>query len=806
MKHSKKLFAAGLAATMAVNAVCLSAFLSSSAAEAVKYEFEDGVITGTSTAVENAASASGGKYVYMKDAGDTVTVTVNVESAGMYDLSICYNLPASMNAPSKIQKLYVNGSNQGELSFVMNDKFEEISCGAINLNAGENTIQLESFWGWTWFDYLTLQPANLTELKGSAVLSDKAATSESQSLMNYLAENYGNHILSGQQEIYGQADEGEFEYIYNTTGKYPAIRGFDFMNYNPMGWSWQDGTTERIIDWTTTRGGIATVCYHWFVPLDMSTYQQSDSYDKAAFYCNGAGHGKDTTFSAAEAVKEGTPEHEYVMESIKILATELKKVQNAGVPVIFRPLHEAQGSGGTDGSGCWFWWAADGAEAYKSLWKLLYTELTETYGLHNLIWEFNSYNYGDSKEWYPGDEYVDLVAYDKYNAGSEPNESAISSTFYGLVDKYDSKKMVALAECDTIPAVENMVAESAYWLYFCPWYGDYIESSQYNNPETLKTIYNSDTVITLDELPEDLYKNGTPPVTTTTKEGETTTTTTKTTTATTTTTKVEDAIMATVKKSGTDYKISFDREMGDKVYLVLDADESVTKANGCLGISVTVDGTDYWVSYKWEITKSGEVLMDLNSKPFEISYNDGANKVTDEAMIATITAAAQKQKEALIQVWWASDSTGTIDTTNVVLTAAYIPDNGGSETTTTTEDTTTTTEETTTTVTTVDTVETTTPETTTTEDTTETTTTTNGGDVVSYGDVNLDGKVDLIDAITMNKYMAGVIAELTPAQFANANCDISDGTDTVNEDDATALTNFVIMIEKSLPVNNPSTN
>ncbi|MDD7295366.1 MAG: dockerin type I repeat-containing protein, partial [Oscillospiraceae bacterium] len=197
---------------------------------------------------------------------------------------------------------------------------------------------------------------------------------------------------------------------------------------------------------------------------------------------------------------------------------------------------------------------------------------------------------------------------------------------------------------------------------------------------------------------------------------------------------------------------------------------------------------------------------DLSGEPFNVVLGGSNEAVTDQDVIAKVVEAAQEQKNAEVQMWWASDSTGTIDTTNVALTAAYIPDNGGSETTTTTEDTTTTTEETTTTVTTVDTVETTTPETTTTEDTTETTTTTNGGDVVSYGDVNLDGKVDLIDAITMNKYMAGVIAELTPAQFANANCDISDGTDTVNEDDATALTNFVIMIEKSLPVNNPSTN
>lgn len=69
MKHGKKLFAAGLAATMAVNAVCLSSLFSGSAADTAKYEFEDGVITGTSTTVEDAATASGGKVVHLKDAG-----------------------------------------------------------------------------------------------------------------------------------------------------------------------------------------------------------------------------------------------------------------------------------------------------------------------------------------------------------------------------------------------------------------------------------------------------------------------------------------------------------------------------------------------------------------------------------------------------------------------------------------------------------------------------------------------------------------------------------------------------------------
>ena len=91
--------------------------------------------------------------------------------------------------------------------------------------------------------------------------------------------------------------------------------------------------------------------------------------------------------------------------------------------------------------------------------------------------------------------------------------------------------MVAMAENDSIPSEENMVIENAGWLYFCPWYGDHLMSSQYNDPDQLKKMYTSDYCITLDELPDDLYTNtdvepGTT-VTTTENGGETTTTTTE---------------------------------------------------------------------------------------------------------------------------------------------------------------------------------------------------------------------------------------------------------------------------------------
>lgn len=137
------------------------------------------------------------------------------------------------------------------------------------------------------------------------------------------------------------------------------------------------------------------------------------------------------------------------------------------------------------------------------MYRLLYDQLTNVYGLDNLIWVWNSYTYSTSPDWYPGDDVVDIVGYDKYNAADgQPNLSSISSTFYSLVQSTDGEKMVTMAENDTIPSLENLLKDKASWLYFCPWYMNYLTSEQNNPAENLKEIYNSEYCITLDELPD----------------------------------------------------------------------------------------------------------------------------------------------------------------------------------------------------------------------------------------------------------------------------------------------------------------
>ena len=79
--------------------------------------------------------------------------------------------------------------------------------------------------------------------------------------------------------------------------------------------------------------------------------------------------------------------------------------------------------------------------------------------------------------------------------------------------------------------------------------------------------------------------------------------------------------------------------------------------------------------------------------------------------------------------------------------------------------------------------------------TTKATTTTNTT-ISFYGDINLDSRVDIIDAVLLNKYLAKMI-QFSDAQRANADC-YQDGI--LDDADATALMHFIILLIDDLPV------
>lgn len=298
----------------------------------------------------------------------------------------------------------------------------------------------------------------------NGTLSNENAIENAKIVYDYLKESYGKVCLTGQMEsTWMGSPDYELNYIENATGKLPAIRGLDFM-HNDF-----EGVTKRAQEWWE-QGGIPTICWHTGSDF-ASGYDESKAHD----------------LNWEEAFVPGTETYQQLLEGMDRAVPYLQQLEDAGVPVLWRPFHELDGG--------WFWWSKGGAENFVKLWQLMYSRYTDFWGLDNLIWVFGySGNGGDMAAWYPGDSYVDLLGADSYNPGANVN-------LFDACNALAPEGMpLVFHECGTIPT-EKQMKEGALWSFFMVWHTDYITNERNNSKASLDDIYNSEYFITLDELP-----------------------------------------------------------------------------------------------------------------------------------------------------------------------------------------------------------------------------------------------------------------------------------------------------------------
>ena len=195
----------------------------------------------------------------------------------------------------------------------------------------------------------------------------------------------------------------------------------------------------------------------------------------------------DTEFDAANATVEGTWENKVFTEDLKNAAAYLKLLRDADIPVLWRPFHEAAGG--------WFWWGKDAA-SFKSLWIAMFNYF-KTEGLDNLIWVWTTE--GDDADWYPGDQYVDIVGRDIYN-----KETADCVSEYTSIAGNYGNKIVSLSECGTVGLISEQWASGARWSWFMPWYDGTNEDGSpvvHADEAWWKDAMNQEFVVSRDELP-----------------------------------------------------------------------------------------------------------------------------------------------------------------------------------------------------------------------------------------------------------------------------------------------------------------
>ena len=392
----------------------------------------------------------------------TMDQNIKVSAAGTRQVTVSGNASvASVNAYGKEVTIKLEGLENGgsytvtvPAGVIEGFKENQEAAAAVSVRFSMEYVEPEKHYGRT----------------PSSSLSDPSSTAPARKLYAWLLDQYGTKTLSGAMG--GTAWETSYtDNLSSLTGIYPAIVGFDYLFNN-----WQDRKSEwpgrpDYTDITPVKlawdaHNIIQIGWHWCVPqttedaFDTSSgkrYIDSYSYNTRAF-------------GVANALKEGTWQNTEMKKQIRQIAGFLSLLQDAGIPVLWRPLHEAAGDYTW---GAWFWWGYDGADACKQLWRYLYRELTETYGLHNLIWVWTVQTSDAGKlasvdklqAWYPGDDCVDIVGADLYVA----KNTTQSATFQLVNDSVKGCKMVVLSEFGNLLDIDGFYAEDAPWGYFMNW-------------------------------------------------------------------------------------------------------------------------------------------------------------------------------------------------------------------------------------------------------------------------------------------------------------------------------------------------
>lgn len=327
--------------------------------------------------------------------------------------------------------------------------------GVVELPRGESVVEIGGGWGFYDVAELTLtavrRPAPPRSPPPAA--ANPKATPEARALLRWLCHHYGRTTFSG---VYSEDD---VTYVRDRTAHTPAVLGGDLMDYSPSRverGADPRGLTERYLA-AARRGHLITLSWHWNAPRGLLDRVDIDEQGREVnkrwykgFNTNA------TTFDFAAALADpGGDDYRLLLRDIDAIAVELRKFADARVPLLWRPLHEAEGG--------WFWWGARGPEAYVRLWRLLYHRLTHVHGLHNLLWVYTA---GLDPRWYPGDDVVDVVGADLYPQDTRDTTTWAWSTLRTLVG---NRKLLALTEIGFVPDIDTQHRHGIFWSYYTTW-------------------------------------------------------------------------------------------------------------------------------------------------------------------------------------------------------------------------------------------------------------------------------------------------------------------------------------------------
>jgi mannan endo-1,4-beta-mannosidase len=416
-----------------------------------------------------------------------VSIPFTVKNEGLYEVTIGYHSAYG----DKGFNFQVNGGPVAAGTFKdTKSQWSNVSAGKFQLPAGKNTAVVLDGWGYYEVDYIDVSSASVDPPQPPPnTLVDAKATATTRKLMTFLVDTFGKKVIAGTQVRNPTLDA--VAYAEKASGKQPALIEGGLLDYSPTfverAGNVTNGYVEAVGNWAAATGngtkgrGLVALCWHWNSPCDlMDTKDHPNSSHPwyQAFYT------KNTNYNLQYALANpNSPQYIKLIRDLDTIAIELAKLNKMDVPLLWRPLHEA--------SGGWFWWGAYGAGPFKQLWKLMFSRFTEVHKLHNLIWVYTADP--AHHDWYPGDDMVDIVGADIYEAKG----SSMDGTWEQFKTQYEAKKLITLSETGGIVVPDSVRSYQTMWSWFNTW-----DITKYDiTAADVNAVYNDQSILTLDQVP-----------------------------------------------------------------------------------------------------------------------------------------------------------------------------------------------------------------------------------------------------------------------------------------------------------------
>ncbi len=292
------------------------------------------------------------------------------------------------------------------------------------------------------------QPQESGEVSGPI---DAQATKATKALYHNLLNLSGKQVLFGQEDALAYGVEWKDWHksrsdVKDVCGMHPALVGWEMSKLGQREYNIDTVNFQHMKGWMKEvfkMGGVNTLSWH----MD-NFVTGGDSWDVGE--------------KVVKTLLPGGANHGAYQQKLDLFAEYVRSLKTGflfkrKIPILFRPFHEHTGS--------WFWWGRTHCTAteYKTLWKFTVDYLRNEKQLHNILYCYSTDIFQDEEdylEFYPGDEYVDILGMDDYHDLSvKGNSKDLVRRLRMLVQMAEQKgKVAAFSETG-----QEAIPEEEWW-------------------------------------------------------------------------------------------------------------------------------------------------------------------------------------------------------------------------------------------------------------------------------------------------------------------------------------------------------